>query len=82
MRVIPAQAGISVIYPSTSGRHLGSGFRRSDEYTATGPVDAFDTHSYTNSVWKRRIRTLRQAQGGTASAEYFPPFVVSLSNHR
>ena len=25
---------------------LGSGFRRSDEYTATGPVDAFDTSSF------------------------------------
>ncbi len=35
----------SVIYPSTRGRHLGSGFRRSDEYTATGPIDAFDTDS-------------------------------------
>ena len=26
----------SVIYPSTRGRHLGSGFRRSDEFIATG----------------------------------------------
>ena len=35
----------SVIYASTRGRHLGSGFRRSDEYIATGPIDAFDTGS-------------------------------------
>ncbi len=35
----------SVIYPSTRGRHLGSGFRRSDEYAATGSIDAFDTGS-------------------------------------
>ena len=35
----------SVIYPSTSGRHLGSGFCRGDEYTAIGPIDAFDTDS-------------------------------------
>ena len=33
----------SIIYPSTGVRHLGSGFRRSDEYTDTGPIDAFDT---------------------------------------
>ncbi len=33
----------SVIYASTMGRHLDSGFRRSDEYIATGPIDAFYT---------------------------------------
>ena len=33
----------SVIYPSTRGWHLGSGESRSDEYIATGPIDAFDT---------------------------------------
>ena len=30
----------SVIYASSRGRLLGSGFRRSDDYTATGPIDA------------------------------------------
>ncbi len=35
----------SVIYPSTRELHLGSGFRRSDEYTATVPIDAFNTGS-------------------------------------
>ena len=35
----------SVIYGSTGGRHLGSGFRRSDEYIDTGPIDAFDRGS-------------------------------------
>ena len=35
----------SIIYASTRGRHLDSGFRRSDEYTTTGPIDAFDTCS-------------------------------------
>ena len=38
----------SVIYATTRGRHLGSGFRRSDEYIARGPIDAFDSGSYTN----------------------------------
>ena len=28
----------SVISPSTRGRYLGSGFRRSDEYSASGPL--------------------------------------------
>jgi len=32
----------SVIYASTRGQHLGYGFRRSDEYIATGTIDAFD----------------------------------------
>ncbi len=36
----------SVNYPSTRERHLGSGFRRSDEYSAAGPIDAFDTGSW------------------------------------
>ena len=31
----------SVIYPSTSQRHLGSGFRRSDENTAMETIGAF-----------------------------------------
>ena len=35
----------SVIYASTRGRHLGSGFRGSVESIATGPIDAFDTGS-------------------------------------
>ena len=35
----------SVIHASTGGRHLGSGFHRSDEYVATGPIDALDTGS-------------------------------------
>ena len=35
-----------VIYPSTRGRHLGSGFRRTEEYTATGSIDAFDIESW------------------------------------
>ena len=34
-----------VIYEATRGQHLGSGFRRSDEYTATGPIRAFDPGS-------------------------------------
>ena len=35
----------SVICASTRRRHLGSGFRRSDEYIGTGPIDAFGTAS-------------------------------------
>jgi len=35
----------NVIYAIIRGRHLGSGFRRSDEYVATGPIDAFYTGS-------------------------------------
>ena len=35
----------SVIYASTSRRHLGSSLRRSGESIATGPIDAFDTGS-------------------------------------
>ena len=43
----------SVIYSSTRGRHLGSGCRRSDEYTVTGPFDAFDTGSKRNHFHQR-----------------------------
>ena len=32
---------INVPLTQGGGRHLGSGFLRSDEYTATGPIDAF-----------------------------------------
>jgi len=43
LHVIPAQAGIQHHLPiNWGGLHLGSGFRRSDEYTATGLFDAFD----------------------------------------
>ena len=35
----------SVIYALARGRHLGSGFRRSDEYIGTGPIDSFDSGS-------------------------------------
>ena len=34
-----------VIYVSTKGQHPGSGFRRSDECIAAGPIVAFDTGS-------------------------------------
>ncbi len=40
----------SAIYASTMGRHLGSGFRRSDEYIAAGPIDAIDPRSYRQVV--------------------------------
>ena len=33
----------SVISLSTKWSHLGSGGSRSDDYTVTGPIDAFDT---------------------------------------
>ena len=48
MHAIPAQAGIQHHPPTNQGRHLGSGFRRSDEYTATGLIDALNTSSKTN----------------------------------
>ncbi len=35
----------SVIYSSNRERHLGSGFRRSDEYIAKGLIDALNTGS-------------------------------------
>ena len=43
LHVIPAKAGIQGDPRINRGRRLGCGFRRSDEYTATGPIDAFDT---------------------------------------
>ncbi len=53
--VFPAEAGIQRHLPINRGRHLGSGFRRSDEYTAKGPIDAFDTgvlsHFYCGEPW-------------------------------
>ena len=52
----------SVIYPSTRGRHLGSGFPQSDDYTATGPIDAFDTGSKLDFVHSGSVtRSVNQA---------------------
>ena len=53
----------SVIYPLTRGRHLGSGFRRSDAYTAIVLIDAFDPPSYRQVIsypWEKRLKTLPQ----------------------
>ena len=41
----------SVIYPSTRRRYPDSGFRRSDEYTAAGTLDAFNTGFYSWNVF-------------------------------
>ena len=42
---------------------LGSGLRRSDEYIATGPIDAFDTGSYRQVISytaEKPLKTLPQ----------------------
>ena len=40
----------SVVYQSTRGPFQGSGSRRSYEFTATGPIDTFDTGSQTGTT--------------------------------
>ncbi len=47
---------------------MGSGFRRSDEYIATGPIDAFDTGS--EPSWEA-VRIPRLKLGETGSGAVF-----------
>ena len=71
----------SVIYPSTRERHVCSGLRRSDEYTATGPIDAFDTSS------QRLIRIIGGRDGesdailGPRTVRPFERYTNSLRRH-